>query len=163
MLFRLLALAYLCKLVPIWGHLIFSSPCHIGQRSFLNDMSSPFENRSKTETVSGERHLLPFQALAFRGRETRQTRFETRIGLTNEQADLMADRPTDKISILECSFLRVTKARTVELCSTGPTQRENPPLRELIWNLNNYFLIFLYIGYKRILIYGSHEILWTEF
>ena len=45
---------------------------------------------------------------------------------------------------------------TVELRSKGPSQKGNPLLRENILSPNNYFLIYFYIGYKGISVYGKN-------
>ena len=47
---------------------------------------------------------------------------------------------------------------TVELRSKGPGRKGNPPIRERISGPINHFLIYFYIDYKRISVYGKNKV-----
>ena len=46
---------------------------------------------------------------------------------------------------------------TVELRSKGPGRKGNPPIRENISSPIKHFLIYFYIGYKGISVYGKNK------
>jgi len=44
----------------------------------------------------------------------------------------------------------------MELRHKGPGRKGNPPIMEIISNLINCFPVYIYIGYKRISVYGKN-------